>query len=133
MDIDFIFFTKRTFKKRQKNSRKFLFPTKCPSCGSDTIKEFNSITKKEDAVRRCSSEGYECEKISIEKIKHFVSKEAFNIEGLGKKVVENKTYVETQYLNEDQKISAVAKLFSGENSSARAINKKDNLDTRAHG
>ena len=52
---------------------------------------------------------------------------------VGKKVVENKTYVETQYLNEDQKISAVAKLFSGENSSARVINKKDNLDTRAHG
>ena len=32
--------------------------------------------KKKDAVRRCSSEGYECEKIAIEKIKHFVSKEA---------------------------------------------------------
>ena len=75
--------------KREKNSKKFIFPTKCPSCGSDTIKEFNSITKKEDAVRRCSSEGYECEKISIEKIKHFVSKEAFNIDGFGKKIVEN--------------------------------------------
>ena len=47
------------------------------------------ITKKEDAVRRCSSDGYECEKIAIEKIKHFVSKEAFNIEGFGKKIVEN--------------------------------------------
>ena len=75
--------------KREKNSKKFIFPTKCPSCGSNTIKEFNSITKKEDAVRRCSSEGYECEKISIEKIKHFVSKEAFNIDGFGKKIVEN--------------------------------------------
>ena len=35
------------------------------------------------------SEGYECEKISIEKLKHFVSKEAFNIDGLGKKIIEN--------------------------------------------
>ncbi len=75
--------------KREKNSKKFIFPKKCPSCGSKTIKEFNLITKKEDAVRRCSSDGYECEKIAIEKIKHFVSKEAFNIEGFGKKIVEN--------------------------------------------
>ncbi len=76
-------------KKRDKNSKKFLFPTKCPSCGALTIKDFNFVTKKNDAVRRCSSEGFECEKISIEKIKHFVSKDAFNIEGFGKKIVEN--------------------------------------------
>ena len=75
--------------KRDKKSLKFIFPKKCPSCGSKTIKEFNSVTKKEDAVRRCSSEGYECEKIAIEKLKHFVSKEAFNIDGFGKKIVEN--------------------------------------------
>ena len=76
-------------KKRIKDSLKFVFPNKCPSCGSKTIKEFNMITKKNDAVRRCSSEGYFCDKISIEKIKHFVSKEAFNIDGFGKKIVEN--------------------------------------------
>ena len=76
-------------KQRGKDSKKFEFPKKCPSCGAKTIKDFNTITKKKDAVRRCSSEGYECEKVAIEKIKHFVSKEAFNIEGLGKKIVEN--------------------------------------------
>ena len=76
-------------KKRKKDSVKFIFPKKCPSCGSNTIKEFNSITKKKDAVRRCSSEGYNCDKISIEKLKHFVSKEAFNIDGFGKKIVES--------------------------------------------
>ena len=74
--------------KRPKKSNRFIFPNKCPSCGSKTIKEYNKITKKIDAVRRCSSEGYFCEKISIEKLKHFVSKEAFNIDGLGKKIVE---------------------------------------------
>ncbi len=74
--------------KRPKNSSKFIFPNKCPSCGSKTIKEFNKITKKTDAVRRCSSEGYYCDQISIEKLKHFVSKEAFNIDGFGKKIVE---------------------------------------------
>ena len=76
-------------KKRLKNSKKFTFPVNCPSCGSKTIKEFNKITKKIDAVRRCSSEGYYCDKISIEKLKHFVSKEAFNIDGFGKRIVEN--------------------------------------------
>ena len=75
-------------KKRSKDSSQFIFPKNCPSCGSETIKEFNTITKKVDAVRRCSSEGYYCEKISIEKLKHFVSKEAFNIDGFGKKIVE---------------------------------------------
>ena len=76
-------------KKRLKNSKKFIFPLSCPSCGSKTIKDFNETTKKHDAVRRCASEGYECEKIAIEKVKHFVSKEAFNIDGLGKKIIEN--------------------------------------------
>ena len=75
-------------KKRLSKSSKFVFPTKCPSCGSKTIKEFNNTTKKKDAVRRCSSEGFECEKVSIEKLKHFVSKEAFNIDGFGKKIVQ---------------------------------------------
>ena len=76
-------------KLRDNESKKFMFPLNCPSCGSKTVKEYNIITKKEDAVRRCTSEGFECEKIAIEKIKHFVSKEAFNIEGFGKKIVEN--------------------------------------------
>ena len=75
--------------KRSNNSKKFSFPEKCPSCGSKVVKEFNLTTKKYDAVKRCPSEGFKCEKIAIEKIKHFVSKEALNIEGLGKKVVEN--------------------------------------------
>ena len=76
-------------KLRDKKSQKFNFPKNCPSCGSKTVKDFNFTTKKEDAVRRCSSEGYECEKMAVEKIKHFVSKEAFNIDGFGKKIVEN--------------------------------------------
>ena len=74
--------------KRDKNSKIFTFPISCPSCGSNTIKEYNKITKKYDAVRRCTNDSYSCEKIAIEKIKHFISKEALNIDGLGKKVIE---------------------------------------------
>tara|TARA_Y100001958_G_C21238627_1_gene565711 strand:- start:259 stop:2292 length:2034 start_codon:yes stop_codon:yes gene_type:complete len=73
-------------KKRKKNSKKFIFPTKC-LCGSTTVKEISKSTKKEDAVRRCNK-GYECKYIVREKLKHIVSKEAFNIDGLGKKVID---------------------------------------------
>ncbi len=72
--------------KRKKDSKKFNFPTKC-LCGSPTSKEISKTTKKEDAVRRCLK-GYQCKFISREKLKHLVSKEALNIDGLGKKVVD---------------------------------------------
>ena len=75
-------------KLRSSKSQKYIFPNKCPFCGSKTIKDYNSVTKKIDAVRRCSNDGFGCEKISVEKLKHFVSKDALNIEGLGKKVIE---------------------------------------------
>ncbi|MDA9740523.1 NAD-dependent DNA ligase LigA [Pelagibacteraceae bacterium] len=73
--------------KRGKNSKKFIFPTKC-LCGAITKKETSITTKKIDAVRRCLK-GYECNFTAKEKLKHIVSKDAFDIEGLGKKVIDN--------------------------------------------
>ena len=72
--------------KRNKSSKKFIFPEKC-LCGAITKKEINKSTKKEDAVRRCFK-GYECNFIAKEKLKHIVSKDAFNIDGFGKKVID---------------------------------------------
>ena len=72
--------------KRKKNSKKYKFPEKC-LCGSKTKKEISTSTNKEDAVRRCLR-GYDCSFTAKEKLKHIVSKEAFNIEGLGKKVID---------------------------------------------
>jgi len=72
--------------KRDKSSKKYIFPKKC-LCGADTIKELSKSTNKQDAVRRCFK-GYDCKFIAKEKLKHIVSKEAFNIDGLGKKVIE---------------------------------------------
>ena len=73
--------------KRNKNSNKFVFPKKCPSCGEKVVKEYNNNTEKRDAVSRCPDSNYKCQYILKEKLKHFVSKDALNIEGLGKKVV----------------------------------------------
>ncbi len=73
--------------KRKKTSKKFIFPEKC-LCGAITKKEINLSTNKLDAVRRCIK-GYDCNYTAREKLKHLVSKDAFNIEGLGKKVVDN--------------------------------------------
>ena len=72
--------------KRNKKSKKFIFPVKC-LCGAPTKKEFSKSTKKQDAVRRCTR-GYDCKFIAKEKLKHIVSKEALNIDGFGKKVVD---------------------------------------------
>ena len=74
--------------KRKKNLERYVFPTRCPSCGSQTIKEINTNTKKTDVVRRCLDREYKCQIIAKEKLKHFVSKNAFNIDGLGKKLID---------------------------------------------
>ena len=72
--------------RREKNAKKYLFPKKC-LCGAETKKELSKTKKKYDAVRRCTK-GYECRFTAKEKLKHIVSKEAFNVDGLGKKVIE---------------------------------------------
>jgi len=72
--------------KRDKNTKKYIFPKLC-LCGASTKKEISKSTKKHDAVRRCTK-GYDCRFIAKEKLKHIVSKEAFNIDGLGKKVID---------------------------------------------
>ena len=72
--------------KREKQSQKFKFPNQC-LCGAITKKELSKSTKKLDAVRRCTK-GYNCSFITKERLKHLVSKDAFNVDGLGKKVIE---------------------------------------------
>ena len=78
-----------TVKKKLKEVKivkNLFFFIKC-LCGAKTQKEISKNTKKEDAVRRCIK-GYDCRFMAKEKLKHIVSKEAFNIDGLGKKLVE---------------------------------------------
>lgn len=67
--------------KREDNVAEFHFPQTCPECGAHAIRE------EDEAVRRCTG-GLSCPAQAVERLKHFVSREAFNIEGLGDKVIE---------------------------------------------
>jgi DNA ligase (NAD+) len=77
--------------KRPKGAKRFKFPEICPACGSHAVREVNPTTGKLDAVRRCTG-GLICPAQRVERLKHFVSRNAFDIEGLGEKHI--KTFYE---------------------------------------
>lgn len=92
--------------KRPNDSVPYDFPKTCPICGSHAVKEINESTGKEDAIRRCTG-GLICRAQAVERLKHFVSRNAFDIEGLGAKLVE--TFYEDGLINSPADIFTLEK------------------------
>ncbi|PIR39626.1 MAG: DNA ligase (NAD(+)) LigA [Alphaproteobacteria bacterium CG11_big_fil_rev_8_21_14_0_20_39_49] len=100
-------------KLRPADSKAFVFPDKCPICGS--------IAKKEDgeAVTRCTG-GLICDAQAVESLKHFVSRDAFDIEGLGEKQI--KSFWEGGIIS---KPSDIFKLEENEKNSLKSIGNRE--------
>ena len=72
--------------KRPDGTRPFAFPDRCPECGGLAVRDANPKTGKVDAVRRCAA-GLICPAQAVERLRHFVGRSGFDIEGLGDKQI----------------------------------------------
>jgi DNA ligase (NAD+) len=73
--------------KRPKNAKPYKFPTLCPVCGSHAVREVDEKTGKMDVDRRCTG-GLICDAQTVERLKYFVARDGFDIEGLGGTMIE---------------------------------------------
>jgi DNA ligase (NAD+) len=73
--------------RRPADAKPYEFPVFCPVCGSRAVRETNEKTGKVDAVRRCTGELI-CPAQSVEQLKHFVARDALDIDGMGSELIE---------------------------------------------
>ncbi|MFG1243958.1 NAD-dependent DNA ligase LigA [Xanthobacter sp. V7C-4] len=105
--------------KRPAGSKPYEFPTHCPACGSHAVREVDTKSGKVDAVRRCTG-GLICPAQMVERLRHFVSRNAFDIEGLGEKQV--------RAFYEWGLIASPADIFTLETRNARSLQRLENRD-----
>jgi len=74
-------------EKRSRNAKPYKFPDKCPVCGSHAVREVDEKTGKVDVDRRCTG-GLICDAQTVERLRYFVGRDAFDIEGLGGTMIE---------------------------------------------
>ncbi|WP_229729333.1 NAD-dependent DNA ligase LigA [Agaricicola taiwanensis] len=101
-------------EKRPSDAVPYVFPKTCPVCGSHAVREVNPRTGREDVVRRCTG-GLICPAQAVERLKHFASRNAMDIDGLGDK------QIETFY--RDGLIARPADIFTLEARDARSLKK----------
>ncbi|MEI9994928.1 MAG: NAD-dependent DNA ligase LigA [Rhizomicrobium sp.] len=93
-------------EKRKRSAKPYQFPHKCPACGSHAVREVDEKTGKEDVDRRCTG-GLICPAQAVERLRHFVSRQAFDIEGFGGVYIE--TLFEKGLLKEPADVFRLAK------------------------
>ncbi|MBX5170083.1 NAD-dependent DNA ligase LigA [Rhizobium sp. NZLR1b] len=110
-------------EKRAADAAAYEFPTTCPVCGSHAVREVNEKTGKMDSVRRCTG-GFICRAQATEHLKHFVSRNAFDIEGLGSK------QIDFFFENEDPslQIRTAPQIFTLEERQLQSLTKLENID-----
>ncbi|QKK29924.1 NAD-dependent DNA ligase LigA [Rhizobium indicum] len=110
-------------EKRLAEARPYEFPKTCPVCGSHAVRERHEKTGKLDSVTRCTG-GFICRAQATEHLKHFVSRNAFDIEGLGSK------QIDFFFENEDAslQIRTAPDIFTLEKRQQQSLTKLENID-----
>lgn len=105
--------------KRPEGVEPFEFPTSCPKCGSHAVRDVNEKTGKADSVKRCTG-GLICPAQAVERLKHFASRGALDIDGLGDKQVEA--------FYEAGRIADAADIFTLRERDARSLKKLKDME-----
>ena len=110
-------------EKREASSAPYEFPKVCPVCGSHAVRDINEKTGKVDAVTRCTG-GFICRAQATEHLKHFVSRNAYDIEGLGSKQIDFFFESEDPALQ----IKTAPDIFTLEKRQQTSLTKLENID-----